>query len=59
MRPVSEISVSGLENFGIWTRQLGYRDEIGLNSAVQMVSRCCAHRILRVINIHLSAVTQL
>ena len=47
--PVSEISVSGLENFAMWTLQPGYRDESGMNSAVHMASRCCAHRILHII----------
>ena len=50
--PVSEISVSGLENFAMWTLQPGYRDESGMNSAVQMASRCCAHRILHIIIKH-------
>ena len=45
------ISLSGLENFAIWTLHPGYRDESGKNSTAQMASCCFAHCIFHIISI--------
>ena len=47
----TEISLSALENFAIWTLHPGYRDESGKNSTAQMASCCFAHCIFHIISI--------
>ena len=47
----TRISVSGLENFAIWTLHTSYRDESGMNSVTGMASSCFACCIFHIISI--------